>query len=113
MKTRMTILLLPLWIGCAGPVAAQEAQSPKPSFAISINAPRTSVKAGTRVPLIVMATNISDHDISLGASGIYGLPKVVVRSVSIIVYDSSGKRVPETQYGRLIYGLQIGGGPGI
>lgn len=113
MKTRMMVLLLSVFVGCAAVGVAQEAQAPKPPFAITISAALASVKVGERIPLLVTMTNISGRDISLeGGQRISELGNEVERDMGVMVYDADGKRVRETEYGRLVYGRRYKMFPG-
>jgi hypothetical protein len=110
MNTRTTALLL-LWLFRAGAGTAQEAPITNLSFSITLKAPRTLVKVGTRIPLFATMTNVSDRNILMPTEGTCGLPEVL-RQMHISVYGGDGHRIPYTHFGGCVYvGSMISGPP--
>ncbi len=87
--------------GAAGAACAQSA--PGPTLSLTITARQDHVKVGDSMPLVVNATNVSDHDI----------PRVILNGgtlhqIRLIVSDAGGASVALTEEGKRIYGEAAG-----
>jgi hypothetical protein len=73
-------------------------------------APSPGIAVGSPVPLKLLLTNISDHDIGFSEYNVSGpmLKHVRLRQVDVQIRDGDGKLVAETEYGRAIHGRSVG-----
>ena len=84
----------------------QHLRDVKPAISITLSTRQTVVEVGSPLKVRIAITNMSDHDVFLGGH------------IQMIVQDSEGKPVPQTPYGKKVYGTeppsvsQSGIGPG-
>jgi hypothetical protein len=108
----MVLISVMLAMSVGGGTGGQ-AVAERTSFGIALSVPLSTVSLGARIPCIVTMTNVSSHVIVWGGGErIAELGLETERLVGVMVYDAEGKRVPETEYGRLIYGRRFKSGGG-
>lgn len=82
------------------------AKHPVASFSLHISTPEAVVKAGAAVPIDIVITNTSDHEIAIGRSN---GPMQGEFHHELHVLDSSGKAVARTKWGHKLKG-EVGPG---
>jgi hypothetical protein len=109
MNGRLTIFLPLLSLVTAQASAAQERQRPEPALKLVITAPESEIRLGSPVPLKLVLTNISNHDIWFSGFNVSGpvFKQVPLRQIDIQVRDSDGKLVAETEFGKTIHGRSV------
>jgi hypothetical protein len=104
MTRTMLLFSVSILLGMDGQAAEQDTPL-TPSFRIVIATPLASFDQGSPIPLVATMTNISNRSFLLAfGQRIPEFGNEVERMIDIMVYDSEGRRVKETEYGALIYG---------
>ena len=98
---RIAILLLVLGLSAVSGGQSRAAESPEPTFAITISAEASTFKVGDPIIITIVTTNITRHDIQLDA--VKSSDEAEFDSV-INVRASSGIAVAKTRYGKFMAG---------
>lgn len=64
-RLAMFVIVLTSFFSTCAAQSAQESQSSQPSFSLTISTPRQTVKSGSAIPVKIIATNTTDHELTL------------------------------------------------
>jgi acetyl esterase/lipase len=95
--------VVPAAVAAAAPRPGRSVQESKPpviagaAFSIAISVPQSEIKTGEDVPVTIIMTNVSDHQVLLSHKPGHDNGEF---SFDIQVKDEAGREVPDTPYGR-------------